>query len=291
MTESTDNDQTAKAYVHPEVLVSTDWVADHGDDPSVRVLEADEDVLLYEVGHIPGALKVDWHTELQDPIERDFVDREGFESLMRDKGISNDTTVVLYGDKNNWYATYTFWLFKMYGHPDVRVMNGGRLKWEQEGRPWTREVPQYPPGEYTAEERDEDIRAFRDDVLEQLEAGRPLIDVRSPAEYRGELIHMLDYPQEGAQRGGHIPTAVNIPWGTAVNPDDGTFKPADELRAIYETANGIAPNEEVISYCRIGERSSHTWFVLKYLLGYPDVRNYDGSWTEWGNLVEAPIER
>jgi thiosulfate/3-mercaptopyruvate sulfurtransferase len=257
----------------------------------VRVLEADEDVLLYEVGHIPGALKIDWHTELQDPVERDFVNREGFEQLMRDKGISDDTTVVLYGDKNNWYATYTFWLFKMYGHEDVRVMDGGRLKWEQEGRPWTRETTSYPAGNYSADERDEDIRAFRDDVFEQMEAGRPLIDVRSPAEFRGELIHMLDYPQEGAQRGGHIPTAVSIPWGTAANPEDGTFKPAGELRDIYQATNGITADEGVITYCRIGERSSHTWFVLKYLLGYPDVRNYDGSWTEWGNLVEAPIEK
>jgi thiosulfate/3-mercaptopyruvate sulfurtransferase len=291
MTATSEFETKVGAYAHPEVLVSTQWVADHLEDPSVRVLEADEDVLLYEVGHIPGAVKIDWHTELQDPIERDFVDREGFERLMRDKGISNDTTVVLYGDKNNWYATYTFWLFKMYGHGDVRVMDGGRLKWEQDGRPWTREVPEYQSGDYTASERDESIRAFRDDVLEQMRAHRPLIDVRSPAEFRGELIHMLDYPQEGAQRGGHIPTALNIPWGTAANPDDGTFKPADQLREIYETTNAISPDSPVISYCRIGERSSHTWFVLKYLLGYPEVQNYDGSWTEWGNLVEAPIEK
>jgi thiosulfate/3-mercaptopyruvate sulfurtransferase len=291
MTAATDFETKAQAYAHPEVLVSTEWVADHMSDPKVRVVEADEDVLLYEVGHIPGSVKLDWHTELQDPVERDFVDREGFERLMREKGISNDTTVVLYGDKNNWYATYTFWLFKMYGHDDVRIMDGGRLKWEKEGRPWTREVPSYEAGSYSAEERDEDIRAFRDDVLEQLEARRPLIDVRSPAEFRGELVHMVDYPQEGALRGGHIPTALNIPWGTAANADDGTFKQAEELRAIYEQNAGIPRDTQVISYCRIGERSSHTWFVLKYLLGYPDVRNYDGSWTEWGNLVEAPIEK
>jgi thiosulfate/3-mercaptopyruvate sulfurtransferase len=274
------------------VLVSTQWVADHLHDSRVRIVEADEDVLLYEVGHIPGAVKIDWHTELQDPIERDFVDREGFERLMASKGISNDTTVVLYGDKNNWYATYTLWLFKLFGHEDVRVMDGGRLKWEQEGREWTREVPSYPVGTYRAPGRDDTTyRAFRDEVRHQMEAGKPLIDVRSPAEYRGELIHMLDYPQEGAQRGGHIPGAKSIPWGTAANPEDGTFKGPAELRQIYQEQQGIAPEQEVISYCRIGERSSHTWFVLSYLLGYPHVKNYDGSWTEWGNLVDAPIEK
>jgi thiosulfate/3-mercaptopyruvate sulfurtransferase len=266
-------------------------VAQHLNDSAVRIAEADEDVLLYEVGHIPGAVKLDWHTELQDPIERDFVDKAGFEQLMSQKGISNNTTVVLYGDKNNWYATYTLWLLKLYGHEDVRVMDGGRLKWEQEGREWTREVKSYDAGTYTAKERDPAIRAFRDDVFRQLDQRKPLIDVRSPAEYKGELIHMLDYPQEGAQRGGHIPTAKSIPWGTAANPEDGTFKPAAELRKIYAEQNGIGPDQEVIAYCRIGERSSHTWFVLTYLLGYPKVRNYDGSWTEWGNLVDVPIER
>ncbi len=284
-------EERVQGYAHPEVLVDTQWVADHLNDPNVRIVEADEDVLLYEIGHIPGAVKLDWHTDLQDPIERDFVSREGFERLMSEKGIGNDTTVVLYGDRNNWYATYTFWLFKMYGHRDVRVMDGGRVKWEQEQRPWSRDVPSYPRAEYHAPERDESIRAFRDQVRQQMEARKPLIDVRSPAEYKGELLHMVDYPQEGAQRGGHIPGAKNIPWATAANPDNGTFRSADELKQIYEAQNQISPQEEVISYCRIGERSSHTWFVLKYLLGYPEVKNYDGSWTEWGNLVEAPIER
>jgi thiosulfate/3-mercaptopyruvate sulfurtransferase len=290
VTEATFEEKAA-GYAHPEALVSTVWVAEHLTDQSVRIAEADEDVLLYEVGHIPGAVKLDWHTELQDSIERDFVDKEGFARLLASKGISNDTTVVLYGDKNNWYATYTFWLFKLYGHRDVRVMDGGRLKWEQEGRPWTREVPSYPPGQYEAQDPDLSIRAFRDEVREQSEAEKPLIDVRSPAEYKGELIHMLDYPQEGAQRGGHIPHAVSIPWGTAANPADGTFKSADELRHIYQEEKAISPDDKVISYCRIGERSSHTWFVLTYLLGYPRVKNYDGSWTEWGNLVAAPIEK
>jgi thiosulfate/3-mercaptopyruvate sulfurtransferase len=288
---ATDFDGKVSEYAQPDVLASTDWVAEHLHDPGVRIVEADEDILLYEIGHIPGAVKMDWHSELHDPIERDFVDRAGFERLMSEKGIGNDTAIVLYGDKNNWYATYTFWLLKMYGHRDVRVMDGGRLKWEQEGREWTREVPNYPAEQYRAPERDLSVRAFRDDVMRQMEAGRPLIDVRSPAEYRGELIHMLDYPQEGAQRGGHIPSAKNIPWGTAANASDGTFKTAEELRAIYAGQNGITADQDVISYCRIGERSSHTWFVLKYLLGYPNVRNYDGSWTEWGNLVEAPIEK
>jgi len=292
MTETaTAFEEKVKEYEHPEMLVSTEWVAQHLNDSAVRIAEADEDVLLYEVGHIPGAVKLDWHTELQDPIERDFVDNSGFEQLMRQKGISNDTTVVLYGDKNNWYATYTLWLFKLYGHRDVRVMDGGRLKWEQEGREWTREVTSRDAGTYAAKERDPAIRAFRDDVFRQLDQSKPLIDVRSPAEYKGELIHMLDYPQEGAQRGGHIPSAKSIPWGTAANPQDGTFKPAAELRKIYAEQNGIGSDQEVISYCRIGERSSHTWFVLTYLLGYPRVKNYDGSWTEWGNLVDVPIEK
>lgn len=292
MTETaTRFEDKVKDYAHPEVLVSTQWVQDHLGDGNVRIAECDEDVLLYEVGHVPGAVKLDWHTDLQDPIRRDFVDREGFERLMGAKGIANDTTVVLYGDKNNWYATYTFWLFKLFGHADVRVMDGGRLKWEQESRPLTREVPQYERTSYRAQEPDTTIRAFRDEVAGQSESGRPLIDVRSAAEYKGELIHMLDYPQEGAQRGGHIPGAKSIPWATAANPADGTFKTADELRAIYEQQNAVTPDQPVISYCRIGERSSHTWFVLKYLLGYPNVKNYDGSWTEWGNLVGAPIEK
>src|SRR5579859_4055957 len=292
MTETVSYDEKVAGYAHPERVVSTQWVADHLDDPTVRIVEADEDVLLYEVGHIPGAVKLDWHTDLQDPIARDFVNGEGFARLMDSKGIANDTTVVFYGDRNNWYATYSLWLFVLYGHKDVRVMDGGRIKWEQEGRPWTREVPSYSSEGYTASPPDGSIRAFRNEVFQQMQDRKPLIDVRSPPEYRGEVIHMLDYPQEGAQRGGHIPGAVSIPWGQAANPEDGTFKTADELRAIYgEGGAGFTPDDQVISYCRIGERSSHTWFVLKYLLGYPNVKNYDGSWTEWGNLVAAPIER
>ena len=274
-------------YAHPEVLVSTQWVADHLEDPRVRVLESDEDLLLYEIGHIPGALKLDWETQMQQPVVRDFVDKAGFEQLARERGITNDMTVVLYGDKNNWYATYGFWLFRYYGHADVRVMDGGRAKWEAEGRPYTRDVPSYPMTDYTAREPDASIRAFRDDVMAQLKAGEPaLVDVRSPQEYTGELLHAVGYPQEGAQRAGHIKGAQNIPWGTAVR-EDGTFKSADELRELYGN-KGITSDKSVIAYCRIGERSSHTWFVLKYLLGYPDVRNYDGSWTEWGSLVGAP---
>jgi thiosulfate/3-mercaptopyruvate sulfurtransferase len=283
-----------ETYAHPEVLVDTQWVADHLSDPNVRLIEADEDVLLYEQGHIPGAVKLDWLVDVQDPVERDFVDREGFERLMSRWGIRNDTTVVLYGDKNNWYACYTFWLFKMYGHEDVRVMNGGRQKWVEEGRPLTREVPSYPPTEYRAKEADLSIRAFRDDVFGILsdggvKPGAALVDVRSPAEYRGEILHMVGYPQEGAQRAGHIPGAQNIPWATAANPD-GTFKSPEELEQIY-SSKGVTPDKDVIAYCRIGERSSHTWFVLKYLLGYPKVRNYDGSWTEWGSMVRAPIAK
>lgn len=292
---ATETRPEATGYIHPEVLVSTEWVAEHLNDPKVRIVESDEDILLYDVGHIPGAVKLDWHTDLQDPVERDFVDKAGFEALMSRAGISNDTTVVFYGDKNNWYACYTFWLFKYYGHEDCRVMNGGRAKWEEEGRPYTREVPSYPATVYHAKDPDPRIRAFRDDVMAlltsgKLEAGKAaLVDVRSPQEYSGEVIHMIGYPQEGAQRAGHIKGARNIPWGKAANPD-GTFKSAEELRALYQS-EGITPEKEVIAYCRIGERSSHTWFVLTYLLGYPNVRNYDGSWTEWGSMVNVPIEK
>ena len=277
-------------YAHPEVLVDTEWVAQHIDDPGVRIIEADEDPLLYDVGHIRNAVKLDWHVDVQDPLERDFVDREGFEALMRRYGVTNDTTVVFYGDKSNWYAAYSFWLFKMYGHKNALLMNGGRAKWEAEGRPYIREVPQFPPTEYHAPEPDLSIRAFRRQVEDVLEhGGSALVDVRSPDEYTGRLLHMVNYPQEGAQRGGHIPTAQNIPWATAANPD-GTFKSSEELRQIYGE-KGITPDKQVVAYCRIGERSAHTWFVLTQLLGYPSVRNYDGSWTEWGNLVGAPIEK
>jgi thiosulfate/3-mercaptopyruvate sulfurtransferase len=278
-------------YAHPEALVDTAWVADHLNDPKVRIVECDEDILLYDQGHIPGAVKIDWVGELNDPIIRDYLDRERFEQLMVSKGISNDTTVVFYGDKHNWWATYALWVFKLFGHPDARIMNGGRAKWIAEGRPLTREVPSYPPGEYRAPERnDAAIRAFRDQVLAHIrQSGTALVDVRSPQEYTGERLHMPEYPQEGALRGGHIPTAVNIPWASAVR-EDSTFKSADELRELY-ASKGITPDKDVIAYCRIGERSSHTWFVLTYLLGYPKVRNYDGSWTEWGNAVGLPIEK
>ncbi|MDQ7030929.1 MAG: sulfurtransferase [Ardenticatenia bacterium] len=281
-----------RGYVHPDVLVSTEWVAQHLDDPNVRVVESDEDVLLYDLGHIPGAVKVDWFTDLQHPIVRDYIDERAFEELMSRLGISNDTTVVFYGDKNNWWACYAFWAFQLFGHTNAKVMDGGRQKWIDEGRPLTREVPTYPRTNYKVRaRREEEIRAFRDYVMQFIQReGAQLVDVRSPAEYTGEKIHMEDYPQEGALRGGHIPGARNIPWGLAVNPD-GTFKSAEELRAIYVEEQGLNPNQETIAYCRIGERSSHTWFVLKYLLGFKEVRNYDGSWTEWGNLVRAPIEK
>ncbi|MGZ3581747.1 MAG: sulfurtransferase, partial [Ktedonobacterales bacterium] len=245
------------------------------------------------IGHIRNAVKLDWHVDVQDPVRRDFVDKAGFEALMSRYGIANDTTVVFYGDKNNWYAAYSFWLFRMYGHQDVRIMNGGRAKWEAENREYTKDVPQFAPTTYHAKEADLNLRAFRrqvEDLLDTLPAGAAaLVDVRSNDEYTGKVIHMIGYPQEGAQRGGHIPGAQNIPWGTAANPD-GTFKSPDELRQIYG-GRGVTPEKNVVAYCRIGERSAHTWFVLTQLLGYPSVRNYDGSWTEWGNLVGAPIKK
>lgn len=280
-----------KGYAHPEALVTTAWVADHWQDPGVRIVESDEDILLYEQGHIPGSVKIDWVGDLNDQVRRDYLDRAGFERLMSEKGISNDTTVIFYGDKNNWWACYAFWVFQLFGHTRAKVMDGGRQKWIEEGRLLTKEVPSYPRTEYHAPERaDYKIRAFRDQVFQHVLNKQPLVDVRSPAEYTGELLHMENYPQEGALRGGHIPGARNIPWSRAANPD-GTFKTADELRAIYEKEQGLRPDQNIIAYCRIGERSSHTWFVLTYLLGYPSVRNYDGSWTEWGNLVGAPIEK
>ncbi len=281
----------AADYVHPEVLVTTEWVAAHLSDPKVRIVESDEDVLLYEFGHIPGAVKLDWHTDEQDQVRRDFVDRAGFERLASSRGIANDTTVVFYGDKNNWYATYTFWLFKYYGHGDARIMDGGRAKWEAEKRQLVRDVPSYPAAAYTAQAPDNSIRAFRDEVLQHYVLGgngaTALVDVRSPAEYKGELFAMAGYEQEGAQRKGHIAGARSIPWAKAANPD-GTFKSAEELRALYE-GEGVTPDKDVVAYCRIGERSSHTWFVLTQLLGYANVKNYDGSWTEWGSLVGVPV--
>ncbi|HEX9028554.1 MAG TPA: sulfurtransferase [Anaerolineales bacterium] len=280
----------ATNYAHPEMLVETDWVAQHLSDPQVRIIESDEDYLLYDTGHIPGAVKVDWFTTLQNPIRRDFLTKEVFEKLCSSLGISSSTTLVFYGDKSNWFATYALWVFRYYGHSNSKIMNGGRIKWEKEGRPLTKEVPSYPSTSYKAKEPDATIRAFRDEVFEHIQKKRPLVDVRSPKEYTGELLAMPNYPQEGATRGGHIPGAENIPWSKAVNEADSTFKSPDELKALYES-QGIRPDKEVIAYCRIGERSSHTWFVLTYLLGYPKVKNYDGSWTEWGNLVNAPIEK
>ncbi len=283
---------TAKGYAFPDKVVTTEWVAAHLNDPKVRIVESNEDVLLYSRGHIPGAVQIDWVADLNDPIARDYLNKAQFEQLMSRHGIANDTFVVFYGDKSNWWACYALWVFELFGHTNTAVMDGGRLKWEKEGRPMTTEVPSYPATEYRAQDRaDYKIRAFRDDVLAHIAAGRPLVDVRSPGEYTGKLYHMEGYPQEGALRAGHIKGAVNVPWARAANPEDGTFKSADELRQIYEVEQGLKPSDNVIAYCRIGERSSHTWFVLKYLLGYPNVRNYDGSWTEWGNLVGVPIER
>lgn len=280
-------------YAHPEYLVDTEWVAAHLDDPNVRIVESDEDPLLYAMGHIPGAVQVDWFSTLQHPLRRDFLTKEKFEETMSALGIGNDTTVVFYGDKSNWFACYALWLFQYYGHQNVKIMDGGRAKWEQEKRPLVplvQDVPSYERTNYRAKEADKSIRAFRDDVFRHIDAKKPLVDVRSPKEYSGELLHMPNYPQEGAMRGGHIPGAVSIPWSQAVNEADSTFKTPEELRALFE-GKDIRPEDDIIAYCRIGERSSLTWFVLKYLLGYPSVRNYDGSWTEWGNLVDAPIEK
>jgi thiosulfate/3-mercaptopyruvate sulfurtransferase len=278
------------SYAHPEYLVDTEWVANHLKDENVRIIESDEDPLLYAIGHIEGAVQVDWFSTLQHPLRRDFLTKEQFEEVASKLGITNDTTVVFYGDKSNWFAAYALWLFQYYGHKNVKIMNGGRIKWEQEKRPLVKDVPTYKATKYKAKEADKSIRAFRDDVFKQLDAKKPLVDVRSPKEYAGELTHMPNYPQEGATRAGHIPTAVSIPWAQAVNEADATFKTPEELRAIYE-GKDIKPDKDIIAYCRIGERSSLTWFVLKYLLGYPSVKNYDGSWTEWGNLVDAPIEK
>jgi thiosulfate/3-mercaptopyruvate sulfurtransferase len=277
-------------YARPDALVSTAWVAQHLKDPHVRIVESDEDILLYDTGHVPGAVKIDWINDLNDPIVRDYIKSERFAQLMSEKGIGNDTSVVFYGDKNNWWACYAFWVFQLFGHGNAKIMNGGRKKWIEERREMSKQVPTYSAAAYDALRRDDSrIRVFRDDVLAHVQAGQPLVDVRSPGEYRGELLHMADYPQEGALRGGHIPGARNIPWARAV-AEDGTFKSFDELKELYQ-GQGITPDKDIVAYCRIGERSSHTWFVLTYLLGYPHVRNYDGSWTEWGNLVGMPIER
>jgi thiosulfate/3-mercaptopyruvate sulfurtransferase len=286
------SDIADRGYANPEVLVTTDWVAAHLDDPAVRIVESNEDPLLYAFGHIPGAVEVDWTRDLNHPLRRDYLEREGFEKLMRRIAVTPETTVVFYGDKNNWWATYAFWVFQLFGHDQAKIMDGGRLKWEQEGCPMRSAVPKYVYTEYRAPGRDDTrIRVFRDAVLAHVNANLPLVDVRSPEEFSGERLHMAAYPNEGALRGGHIPGAVNVPWARAVNTEDGTFKPADALRAIYQDEVGLRPDDDVIAYCRIGERSSHTWFVLTHLLGFRSVRNYDGSWTEWGNLVNVPIEK
>ena len=275
-------------YAHPERIVSTAWVADNLDTPGVVIVESDEDVLLYESGHIPGAVKIDWHTELNDPVTRDYVDGEGFAKLMSSKGISREDTLVVYGDKSNWWAAYAMWVFTLFGHEDVRLMDGGRQKWEAEGREYTREKPTRPATDYPVVSRDdEQIRAFLPEVRDAI-GSIPLIDVRSAEEYSGERTHMPAYPEEGALRGGHIPTAKSVPWAKAAN-EDGTFKSADQLKALYLDDLGLEAGGDIIAYCRIGERSSHTWFVLSHLLGFDSVKNYDGSWTEWGNVVRVPI--
>lgn len=273
-----------------DVLVETDWVADHLDDDSIRIVEVDENPALYAEAHIPGAIGFDWQKDLQDQTRRDFLDAKSFGELMGSRGISNEHTVVLYGDRNNWFAAYTYWYFRYYGHNDVKLVNGPREKWISEGRETSAEAPSYEPATFEAKEPDDSIRAKRDEVRAALDASTRLVDVRSPQEFSGELIAMTGYEQEGAQRGGHIPGAASVPWAKAV-AEDGTFLSADELRKLYTDAGVIGNGEPVIAYCRIGERSAHTWFVLHELLGEDDVKNYDGSWTEWGNLVDVPIEK
>jgi thiosulfate/3-mercaptopyruvate sulfurtransferase len=281
-----------KNYAHPEALVTTHWVAEHLSDSRVRLVESNEDYLLYDTGHIQGAVHIDWRADLQDQTIRDYVSPKQFADLCARHGISNETTVVFYGDKSNWWACYALWTFRLFGHEKVKIMDGGRDKWVEENRHLTRAVPHFVKGHYTpaADRCDAEIRAFYDQTLAHSRDGLPLIDVRSPGEFRGEITHMPEYPQEGVLRGGHVPGAASVPWKMAVN-EDGTFKSAADLHSIYEEEAGLQPGQNVIAYCRIGERSSHTWFVLTYLLGYKNVRNYDGSWTEWGNRVGAPIER
>ncbi|MEO8095258.1 MAG: sulfurtransferase [Pseudolysinimonas sp.] len=288
MTVERDSSPAFTSFAHPERLASTEWLAEHLGDTGLVVVESDEDVLLYETGHIEGAVKIDWHTDLNDPVTRDYLDGAGFAALLGAKGISRDTTVVIYGDKNNWWAAYALWVFSLFGHDDVRLLDGGRAKWEAEGRAYTTEVPSPTPTEYPVVERDDSkIRAYKDDVLAEI-GTTPLVDVRSPEEYVGDRTTAPAYPEESALRAGHIPTAANVPWARAV-AEDGSFKKADELSAIYRDEVGLKDADPVIAYCRIGERSSHTWFVLTHLLGFDNVRNYDGSWTEWGSAVRVPI--
>jgi thiosulfate/3-mercaptopyruvate sulfurtransferase len=278
-------------YAHPEALVSTGWLADHLTDDGLVVVESDEDILLYETGHIPGAVKVDWHTELNDTLIRDYIGPEAFAELMSAKGIARDDTIVVYGDNSNWWAAYALWVFKLFGHPDVRLLDGGRQKWLAEWRDMSTDIAHRPRTNYPVVVRDDtEIRAMLRETLDHAGANRPLIDVRSPEEFSGERTHMPDYPQEGVLRGGHVPGANSVPWKRASN-EDGTFRSREELTAIYQNEVGLSPGDEVITYCRIGERSSHTWFALTYLLGFDNVRNYDGSWTEWGNVVGLPIEK
>jgi thiosulfate/3-mercaptopyruvate sulfurtransferase len=281
-----------RGYAHPEVLVSTGWVEQHLADPVIRFIESNEDTLLYSSGHIPGAVHVDWTSDLNDQLRRDYIGRDAFDALMSRIGITRESPVVFYGDKNNWWACYAFWVFQLFGHTKARVMDGGRVKWQKENRPFSRDIPSYARTEYHAPDRhDGPVRAFREDVLAHLAKQGQIVDVRSPEEYSGERMHMPDYPNEGALRGGHIPGAKSVPWGRAVNLEDGTFKSAAELKQLYCDTQGLSPQQDTITYCRIGERSSHTWFALKYLLGFDHVRNYDGSWTEWGNAVGMPIDK
>lgn len=278
-------------YARPDVLVSTNWVADHLDETeSLRIVEASEDEALYDAGHIPNAVSIDWVEELQQEVVRDLVDGDGFARLCESKDISKDTTVVLYGDQHNWWACYAFWVFTLYGHDDVRLINGGREKWIAENRPLTTSAPSHDEGHYTATEQDLSLRAFRDQVLQHVQRGGGLVDVRSPEEYRGEVRYLPEYPDESTLRAGHIPGAQNVPWRRTVR-EDGTFKSRRELESIFLDDAGLETTNEIITYCRIGERSSLTWFVLRYLLGFEHVRNYDGSWSEWGNLVGMPIAK
>jgi len=280
------------SYIHPEVLVDTQWAEDHLKDPKVRIAEVDYDAKAnYELGHIPGAVLFDWKNDINDPLTRNVLTKEACQILLQNAGVNNDTTLLLYGDFNNWFAAFAFWVLKYYGYMDIRLINGGRKKWLQEDRAVTKDVPSYPKGNFTVSEPDSKIRVYLDEVRRAVSApGLKMVDVRSPKEFSGEILAPPEYPTEHAQRGGHIPGAVNIPWAQAVNDNDGTFKNTEELKKLYES-KGITPDKEIIAYCRIGERSSHTWFVLKYLLGYPNVKNYDGSWTEWGNMIANPIEK
>lgn len=291
-TFTTDAMSIDSNYAHPEALVSTSWVSEHLKDEGIRIIESNEDVLLYDMGHLPGSVHIDWQRDLQDHTIRDYIQPEAFAELCSKNGITPDTTCIFYGDKSNWWSCYALWVFRLFGHDKVKIMDGGRDKWIAEGRPLTRELPQLPATTYPAPlvRRDAEIRAFYDDALAQSCSKLPLIDVRSPGEFKGQVTHMPEYPQEGVLRGGHIPGAHSVPWKQAVNAD-ATFKSAADLQKIYQSDLGLKPDDEIVAYCRIGERSSHTWFVLNYLLGFKSVRNYDGSWTEWGNRVGAPIEK